>query len=79
MSNLLFKAIVTSDFCYLLKRFRYVALNTLLKTVALDSQAVQRHRATILECLKVLSLTDKLLVLSDYTLRFIISPHKIEA
>ncbi len=34
------------------QNIRYVALNTLLKTVALDMQAVQRHRATVLECLK---------------------------
>lgn len=32
--------------------FRYVALNMLMKALALDSQAVQRHRATILECVK---------------------------
>jgi AP-1 complex subunit gamma-1 len=32
-----------------------VALNTLLRTVHADNSAVQRHRATILECLKVLS------------------------
>ncbi|KAL0334179.1 UNVERIFIED_CONTAM: AP-1 complex subunit gamma-2 [Sesamum angustifolium] len=31
---------------------RYVALNMLMKAIALDSQAVQRHRATILECVK---------------------------
>ena len=31
---------------------RYVALNTLLKTVAVDYNAVQRHRTTILDCLK---------------------------
>lgn len=36
----------------LLGHFRYVALNTLLKTVYLDTSAVQRHRSTILECLK---------------------------
>lgn len=29
-----------------------MALNTLLKTVFLDTSAVQRHRSTILECLK---------------------------
>lgn len=31
---------------------RYVALNTLLKTVSVDYNAVQRHRNTILDCLK---------------------------
>ncbi|WFD33035.1 clathrin associated protein complex large subunit [Malassezia sp. CBS 17886] len=31
---------------------RYVALNTLIKVVSLDTNAVQRHRATILECLR---------------------------
>jgi len=31
---------------------RYVALNTLLKTVHVDHNAVQRHRTTILDCLK---------------------------
>ncbi|KAI3452761.1 hypothetical protein Pfo_009424 [Paulownia fortunei] len=31
---------------------RYVALNMLMKAIALDSQAVQRHRVTILECVK---------------------------
>ncbi|KAI9179090.1 clathrin associated protein complex large subunit [Blastocladiella emersonii ATCC 22665] len=30
---------------------RYVALQTLNKTIALDNQAVQRHRTTVLECL----------------------------
>ncbi|XP_064404142.1 AP-1 complex subunit gamma-1-like [Halichondria panicea] len=34
------------------KNVRYVALNTLLKTVAVDYNAVQRHRTTILDCLK---------------------------
>ncbi|GAA0145222.1 membrane traffic protein [Lithospermum erythrorhizon] len=32
--------------------FRYVALNMLMRALAVDSQAVQRHRATILECVK---------------------------
>nr|XP_009391746.1 PREDICTED: AP-1 complex subunit gamma-2-like [Musa acuminata subsp. malaccensis] len=31
---------------------RYVALNMLMKAIAVDSQAVQRHRTTILECVK---------------------------
>ncbi|KAG9152033.1 hypothetical protein Leryth_002292 [Lithospermum erythrorhizon] len=31
---------------------RYVALNMLMRAIAVDSQAVQRHRATILECVK---------------------------
>ncbi|KAK9052101.1 hypothetical protein SSX86_028729 [Deinandra increscens subsp. villosa] len=31
---------------------RYVALNMLMKAVSVDDQAVQRHRTTILECVK---------------------------
>ncbi|KAL5063177.1 hypothetical protein RYX36_024914 [Vicia faba] len=31
---------------------RYVALNMLMRAVSADAQAVQRHRATILECVK---------------------------
>lgn len=31
---------------------RYVALNMLMRSVVVDSQAMQRHRATILECVK---------------------------
>ncbi|KAK7309502.1 hypothetical protein RJT34_06282 [Clitoria ternatea] len=31
---------------------RYVALNMLMKAVTADAQAVQRHRSTILECVK---------------------------
>ncbi|KAE8690806.1 AP-1 complex subunit gamma-1 [Hibiscus syriacus] len=31
---------------------RYVALNMLMRAMAVDAQAVQRHRATVLECVK---------------------------
>ncbi|KAF5788380.1 putative clathrin/coatomer adaptor, adaptin-like, armadillo-like helical [Helianthus annuus] len=33
---------------------KYVALNMLMKAVSIDDQAVQRHRATILECVNVI-------------------------
>lgn len=36
--------------------FRYVALNILMRAISVDAQAVQRHRTTILECVKVLAL-----------------------
>ncbi|KAG2702059.1 hypothetical protein I3760_06G073200 [Carya illinoinensis] len=36
----------------ILGRFLYVALNMLMKAITVDSQAVQQHRATILECVK---------------------------
>ena len=34
------------------ENYRYVALNTLLRVVQADYNAVQRHRTTIIDCLK---------------------------
>ena len=45
--NILGKFLTNKD-----NNIRYVALNTLLKVVALEPNAVQRHRNTILECLR---------------------------
>uniref|UniRef100_A0A8B9GBW4 AP-1 complex subunit gamma n=1 Tax=Amazona collaria TaxID=241587 RepID=A0A8B9GBW4_9PSIT len=42
-------------YCYL----RYVALTSLLKTVQTDHNAVQRHRSTIVDCLKDLDVSIK--------------------
>lgn len=47
-----YKAIL-NDSIYLFAR--YVALNMLMRAINFDAQAVQRHRATILECVKVFS------------------------
>ncbi|KAJ3364184.1 clathrin associated protein complex large subunit [Allomyces javanicus] len=45
--NILGKFLANKD-----NNIRYVALQTLIKTIAVDGQAVQRHRATVLECLR---------------------------
>ncbi|KAH9845100.1 Adaptin C-terminal domain [Teratosphaeria destructans] len=45
--NILGKFLTNKD-----NNIRYVALNTLLKVVAIDTNAVQRHRNTILDCLR---------------------------
>lgn len=45
--NILGRFLLNND-----KNIRYVALNSLLKTVHTDMNAVQRHRTTVLDCLK---------------------------
>lgn len=52
--SLVIHSFIYMKFKIIISRYsRYVALNMLMKAVSVDSQAVQRHRATILECVKV--------------------------
>ena len=45
--NILGKFLTQKD-----NNIRYVALNTLVKTIDIDNASVQRHRNTIIECLR---------------------------
>ncbi|KAK9188948.1 hypothetical protein WN944_020353 [Citrus x changshan-huyou] len=50
---------------------RYVALNMLMKAITVDAQAVQRHRATILECVKALSRIFLFMLFCLYVIAFL--------
>ena len=51
---------------------RYVALNTLLKTAHADHTAVQRHRSTVVDCLKNPEVTISIHVHVMYTGGFLV-------
>lgn len=58
----IFSLIIEVNLTLLPSSFRYVALNMLMRAVTADAQAVQRHRATIIECVKVLDFSSSLLI-----------------